>query len=82
MAIGKDVRGGQRDSRTGQPGALDKLLEEHGFDDFAEETRECGEAGPAEHSPGVYFRMLMVGYLEGIGSERGIVAVRGLDFAA
>ena len=31
-----------------------------------------GEAGPAEHSSWGYFRMLMVGYLEGIGSERGI----------
>ena len=32
----------------------------------------CGEAGAAGHSTGVYFRMLIVGYLEGSGSERGI----------
>ena len=33
--------------------------------------------------PGVYFRIMMVGYLEGIGSERGIAwRVCGLDFAA
>ena len=55
--------------------ALDGLLREHGFDEFAEETcREFhGERmGRPGLAPGVYFRMLMVGYLEGIGSERGI----------
>ena len=55
--------------------ALDKLLRESGFDEFAEET--CREfyaerMGRPGLAPGVYFRMLMVGYLEGIGSERGI----------
>lgn len=55
--------------------ALDKLLREGGFDEFAEET--CREfyaerMGRPGLPPGVYFRMLMVGYLEGIGSERGI----------
>ena len=55
--------------------ALDGLLEEHGFDEFAEE--QCaefysGNRGRPGVPPGVYFRMLMVGYLEGLGSERGI----------
>jgi len=55
--------------------ALDKLLRKRGFDAFAEET--CREfyaerMGRPGLPPGVYFRMLMVGYLEGIGSERGI----------
>ena len=55
--------------------ALDKLLRKGGFDAFAEET--CREfyaerMGRPGLPPGVYFRMLMVGYLEGIGSERGI----------
>ena len=55
--------------------ALDKLLRKRGFDAFAEET--CREfyaerMGRPDLPPGVYFRMLMVGYLEGIGSERGI----------
>ena len=55
--------------------ALDKLLRKSGFDEFAEET--CREfyaerMGRPGLPPGVYFRMLMVGYLEGIGSERGI----------
>ena len=54
---------------------MDRLLREHGFDGFAEETcREfyAGNRGRPGVPPGVYFRMLMVGYLEGIGSERGI----------
>ena len=55
--------------------ALNGVLEEHDFDTFAEQT--CTEfyaerMGRPGLAPGVYFRMLMVGYLEGIGSERGI----------
>ena len=34
--------------------------------------RTGGEAGPAEHPPGVYFRMLLVGYFESIDTQRGI----------
>ena len=55
--------------------ALDKLLRKSGFDEFAEETcREfyAARMGRPGLPPGVYFRMLMVGYLEGIASERGI----------
>ena len=46
------------------------------FDDFAEQ--ECVRfyksetMGRPSIAPGVYFRMLMVGYFEGIDSERGI----------
>ena len=55
--------------------ALDKLLRKGGFDESAEET--CREfyaerKGRPSLPPGAYFRMLMVGYLEGRGSERGI----------
>ena len=56
-------------------GVLDELLREGGFDEFAEGVcagfyaERMGRPGVA---PGVYFRMLMVGFLEGIGSERGI----------
>jgi transposase len=54
---------------------LNQLLLEHGFDRFVEarcasfyaETR-----GRPSIPPGVYFRMLLIGYFEGIGSERGI----------
>ena len=54
--------------------ALNGLLEEHGFDEFAEE--QCGEfyagnRGRPGVPPGVYFRMLMVGYLEGVGFGAG-----------
>ena len=55
--------------------ALNRLLDEHDFDDFAEEVCRGFYAetrGRPSIPPGVYFRMLMVGYLEGIGSERGI----------
>ena len=54
---------------------LNQLLLEHGFDRFVEarcasfyaETR-----GRPSIPPGVYFRMLLIGYFEGIDSERGI----------
>ena len=85
MAIGKRRKTRQRElfvatSRIRARGspfyrALDELLEESGFDEFAEETcREfyAAKRGRPSIPPGVYFRMLMVGYLEGIGSERGI----------
>lgn len=54
---------------------LDALLEEHGFDQFVEQlcarfySDGTGRPGTA---PGVYFRMLIVGYFERIDSERGI----------
>ena len=55
--------------------ALDRLLRKSSFDEFAEEA--CREfyaerMGRPGLPPGVYFRMLMVGYLEGLGSERGM----------
>ena len=55
--------------------ALNEVLSEHGFDDFVEEL--CGKfyaekMGRPSVAPGVYFRLLMVGYFEGIGAERGI----------
>ncbi len=55
--------------------ALNELLAKSGFDEFAEEAcREfyADNRGRPGIAPGVYFRMMMVGYLEGIGSERGI----------
>ena len=54
---------------------LNQLLAEHGFDAFAEDLcrkfyhESLGRPGIA---PGVYFRMLLIGYFEGIDSERGI----------
>src|SRR5262250_1825954 len=54
---------------------LNQLLREHGFDDFAE--GQCASfyaetMGRPGVPPGIYFRALLVGYFEGIESERGI----------
>jgi transposase len=54
---------------------LNKVLRAEGFDAFAE--AQCApyyadKLGRPSIPPGVYFRMLMVGYFEGIDSERGI----------
>ena len=54
---------------------LSKILAEHGFDRFVEELCAGYYAevmGRPWMLPGVYFRMLMVGYFAGIDSERGI----------
>jgi len=54
---------------------LNQLLREHGFDDFAEAqcagfyARTVGRPGLP---PGIYFRLLLIGYFEGIDAERGI----------
>ena len=55
---------------------LNQLLEEHDFDRFAEAQCQRFYAaimGRPGLAPGVYFRLLLVGYFEGIDSERGIV---------
>ena len=54
---------------------LNGLLARHGFDAFAEGLCEKfyhDSLGRPSIPPGVYFRMLLVGYFEGIDSERGI----------
>jgi transposase len=54
---------------------LNELLRAHGFDDFAE-TQCAGfyasTMGRPGLAPGIYFRLLMIGYFEGLDSERGI----------
>ena len=54
---------------------LNRLLADQGFDDFAE-TACAGfyadTMGRPGVPPGVYFRLLFVGYFEGLDSERGI----------
>ena len=55
--------------------ALNGFLRAGGFDDFVEgQCREfyADQVGRPGLAPGVYFRMLLVGYFEGIDSERGI----------
>ena len=54
---------------------VNELLEKEGFDEFAE--KECARFyaetnGRPSLTPGIYFRLLLVGYFEGIDSERGI----------
>ena len=54
---------------------LNQILDEKKFDEYVESicerfyAREVGRPGLA---PGIYFRLLMVGYFEGIDSERGM----------
>ena len=54
---------------------LNDVLREHKFDRHAEDLCQAFYApkmGRPGLAPGVYFRCLMVGYFEGIDSERGI----------
>lgn len=50
------------------------MLRKHGFDEYFEElcARHYEIGGRPSVPPGDYFRMLFIGYFEGIGSERGI----------
>ena len=86
MAMGRRRKRRQRSlwiessSIKGSPGhpfyeRLNRLLEEYGFDELVE--KECARfyaetMGRPSLPPAVYFRMLMIGYFEGIDSERGI----------
>lgn len=55
---------------------LNELLDQEKFDEFAE--RECvrfyaaDDIGRPSLPPGTYFRLLLIGYFEGIDGERGI----------
>ena len=63
---------------------LNQLLREHGFDDLAEAqcaTFYAETMGRPSLPPGIYFRLLLIGYFEGIDSERGI-AWRAADSLA
>ena len=63
---------------------LNQLLREHGFDDFVE--AQCADfyaetMGRPGLPLGIYFRLLLIGYFEGIDAERGI-AWRAADSLA
>ena len=63
---------------------LNELLREHEFDDFVE--AQCASfyaetMGRPSLPPGIYFRVLLIGYFEGIDAERGI-AWRAADSLA
>src|SRR2546425_7953259 len=54
---------------------LNRVLEGRGFDEFVEQ--QCSQfyaekMGRPSLAPGRYFRLLLIGYFEGIDSERGI----------
>jgi transposase len=54
---------------------LNHVLDAHGFDEFVE--AQCAPfyadtLGRPSLTPGTYFRLLLIGYFEGIDSERGI----------
>jgi transposase len=56
-------------------GRLNGLLDSEKFDEFCE--RECAQFyavnnGRPSLTPGTYFRLLLIGYFEGLESERGI----------
>jgi transposase len=57
--------------------AVNRVLAAHHFDAFAEQAcaafyDDGARGGRPGLAPGIYFRCLMVGYFEGIDSERGI----------
>jgi transposase len=63
---------------------VNALLDDHHFDTFVEGL--CGQfyadtMGRPSVTPGIYFRLLLVGYFEGVDSERGI-AWRAADSLA
>ena|SRR5436190_22417758 len=54
---------------------LNRILDEHDFDRFVEDKCRgfyATERGRPGLVPGIYFRLLLVGYFDGIDSERGI----------
>ncbi len=63
---------------------MNGLLDDHHFDAFVEGLcQECyaDTMGRPSLTPGIYFRLLLVGYFEGVESERGI-AWRAADSLA
>src|SRR3974390_2012663 len=63
---------------------LNRLLEERNFDEFVEQRCAGFYAetmGRPSLLPGCYFRLLLIGYFEGIDGERGI-AWRAADSLA
>jgi transposase len=53
---------------------LNQVLASAGFDEFVEElcAQYYKQGGRPSIPPGVYFRMLLIGYFEGLDSQRGI----------
>jgi transposase len=96
MAMGRKSRAGQQEpfwiASTELPRTaahpfyeqVNRLLEKHGFDRFAEGACApfyASRMGRPSLAPGSYFRLLLIGFFEGIDSERGI-AWRAADSLA
>ena len=69
--------GGELPAAPGHPfyNRLNEVLEKAGFDRFCEKS--CAgfyhaKLGRPSLAPGLYFRIMMIGFFEGIDSERGI----------
>jgi transposase len=63
---------------------LNHVLDTHGFDAFVEASCArfyAAKLGRPSLTPGMYFRLLLIGYFEGVDSERGI-AWRAADSLA
>src|SRR5664279_2547253 len=63
---------------------LNSLLDREQLDEFAE--AQCAKFyaeknGRPSLAPGTYFRLLLIGYFEGIDSERGIACERRIPWA-
>ena len=58
--------------------ALNGLLGEGGFDEFVETLCEAyyEDGGRPGIPPGIYFRMIFVGYFEGLDSQRGPCSIK------
>jgi hypothetical protein len=70
--------------RTRSIGGLNEILRAGDFDAFVERTCQkfyAARMGRPSLAPGVYFRLLLLGYFEGLDSERGI-AWRAADSLA
>ena len=53
---------------------LNQVFDQCGFDDFVEELCEpyYAKKGRPGIPPGIYFRMILIGYFEGLDSQRGV----------
>ena len=61
---------------------LNRVLDEEGFDRFCE--GRCRrfyheKLGRPSLAPGIYFRLMMIGFFEGLDDERAIAAAPGAD---
>jgi transposase len=69
--------GGELPTAPGHPfyNRLNEVLEKAGFDSFCEDSCASfydAKLGRPSLPPGMYFRIMMIGFFEGIDSERGV----------